>query len=301
MLRFVLLAFAVIGLSTSVVRAQQAQRGPFVFSLAGAGAYQFDTGLDQQGSFAVSRWFLQPAVGYAWDRRNSVSVSFGAGENRYEFSGSTDIGGGKPWRNIRDVRASVPIRFAPAEKIDVIVIPSVRTNAESGASLNDGRTEGVIAGGTWRFGPDLSIGPGIGWFTRLGDGYTAFPILALDWNITDTLSLSTGRGLAASQGPGLTLTWKASEQVDLGLAGRYETVRFRLDDSGPSPGGIGEDRSFPVIASVAYRPWPAASLTAFAGAEFLGRLRLEDPDGDRIDETDYDPAPLVGIAFRARF
>jgi hypothetical protein len=301
MLRFVLLAVAVIGLSTAAARAQGAQRGPFVFSLAAAAAYQFDTGLDQQGSFAVSRWFVQPGVGYAWDRRNSVSVSLGAGENRYDFSGSTDIGGGTPWRNIRDVRASVPIRLAPAERIDVIVIPSVRWNAESGAALHDGRTEGVLAGATWRFGPDLAIGPGIGWFTRLGDGHTAFPILALDWNITDTLSLSTGRGLAASQGPGLTLTWTASARVDLALAGRYETVRFRLDDAGPAPGGIGEDRSVPLVASVAYRPSPAASVTAFAGAEFLGRLRLEDPDGNRIDAADYDPAPLVGLAFRARF
>ncbi len=301
MLRFALLAFAVIDLSAPAARAQEAQRGPFVFSLAGAVVYQFDTGLDQQGSFAVSRWFIQPGVGYAWDRRSSVSVSLGAGESRYGFSGSTDIGGGKPWRNIRDVRASVPIRFAPTEKIDVIVIPSVRTNAESGAPLNDGRTEGVLAGGAWRFGPDLAIGPGIGWFTELGDGHTAFPILLLDWNITDTLSLSTGRGFAASRGPGLTLTWKVSEQVALGLTGRYETVRFRLDDSGPSPGGIGEDRSLPVIASVAYRPSPAASVVAFAGAGFLGRLRLEDPAGDRIDETDYDPAPVVGITFRARF
>jgi hypothetical protein len=301
MLRFLLLALAVTGLATSAARAQGPQRGPFVFSLAGAAVYQFDTKLDQQGSFAVSRWFVQPGAGYAWDRRNSVSVALGAGENRYDFSASTDIGGGKPWRNIRDVRVSAPIRLAPAEKVDVIVIPSVRWNAESGAALNDGRTEGVLAGGTWRFGPDLAIGPGIGWFTELGDGHTIFPILALDWNITDTISLSTGRGLAASQGPGLTLTWKASAQVDLGLAGRYETVRFRLDDGGPSPGGIGEDRSIPVIASVAYRPWPAASLTAFAGAEFAGRLRLEDPDGNRIDETGYDPAPLAGFAFRARF
>ena len=290
-----------IGLSTPAARAQQPQRGPFVFSLAGAAVYQFDTGLDQQGSFAVSRWFVQPGVGYAWDRRNSVSVALGAGENRYDFSASTDIGGGRPWRNIRDLRASLPIRFAPAERVDVIVIPSLRWNAESGAALSDGRTQGALAAATWRFGPDLSIGPGIGWFSELGDSDTIFPILALDWNISDTLSLSTGRGLAASRGPGLTLTWKAGETVDLGLAGRYETVRFRLDDAGPSPGGIGEDRSVPVIASVAYRPWPAASLTAFAGAEFLGRLRLEDPGGNRIDETGYDPAPLVGLAFRARF
>ena len=128
-----------------------------------------------------------------------------------------------------------------------------------------------------------------------------FPILAIDWDITDTVTLSTGGGFAASQGPGLTLSYKATEQLSLGLTGRYESFRFRLDDSGPAPGGIGEDRSFPVIVSADYSPWPMTTLSAFAGAEFAGRLRLEDSGGNRIDQSDYDPAPLIGVAVRARF
>lgn len=281
--------------------ADEAARGPWVFSLAGAAAYQFDTGLDNPGSFSVTRWFVQPSVGYAWDRRNSVLLSFGAGQNLYDFADSTDIGGGKPWQTVRDFRLSVPIRFSPMEQLDAIVIPSVRSFTESGVSLDDGRTEGVIAGGKWRFSPTFAIGPGIGWFTKLGGGSNVFPIILLDWNITDTITLSTGSGLAATEGPGLTLSWEATEQVSLGLTGRYEKTRFRLDDSGPAPGGIGEDRSFPILASVQYRPWPMASLSAFAGVETFGRLRLEKSGGDRLDESDYDPAPLIGVTFRGRF
>jgi len=296
-----LFGVATMALPSSLALAQEGRPSPWVFGLQAAAVQQFDAGLEKQGSFGVSRWFVQPSVGYAWDRRNSASVALGAGQNQYRFSDSTAIGGAKPWGTIRDARVSLPIRFAPAEAVDVIVIPSVRSFAEKGASLDDGRTQGVLAGGTWRFSPNFAIGPGIGWFSSLDGGANVFPILAIEWDITDSLNLSTGRGLAASQGPGLTLSYEASDQVSLGLAGRYETTQFRLNDDGPAPGGIGEDRSFPLVVSVAYDPTPRVSLSAFAGAEFYGRLRLEDANGNRIDQSDYDPAPLAGIALRARF
>ena len=37
-------------------------------------------------------------------------------------------------------------------------------------------------------------------------------------------------------------------------------------------------------------------LNAFVGAEFDGRLRLEDSNGNRIQNVDYDPAPIAGAA-----
>jgi hypothetical protein len=123
----------------------------------------------------------------------------------------------------------------------------------------------------------------------------------VDWDITDTLKLSTGRGIAASQGPGLTLSWKVQDNVTLGLSGRYESTEFRLDDSGVAPGGIGEDKSFPLVASVQYSPWPMANLTAFAGVEFGGELELKDGNGRTVDSTDYDPAPIFGVTFSFRF
>ncbi len=295
------LVLAAMCLPFSAVCAEQVHEGSWQFALQGGGAYQFNTALDDAGSFTVSRWFVQPSIGYAWNRRNSVSLSVGGGEDRYNFSDSTNVAGGKPWRILRNFRVSLPIRFAPTEALDVIIIPSLRTNIESGASLDKGRTEGALLGATWRFSPSFAIGPGIGVFSKLGGGVSVFPIIAIDWDITDRLNLSTGRGLAATRGPGLTLSWKATEEVRLGVSGRFETLRSRLNEDASSPLGIGEDRSFPLVASVEYRPWPAGSVSAFAGAELFGRLRVEDPDGNRIEEQNYDPAPILGAAFRARF
>ena len=278
------------------------QFGPWVWGIQGGAVQQFDAGLsDAQGDFSVNRYFIQPSVGYAWDRRNTVSVALGFGDSNYDFSPEATIGGQQPWGRIRDYRLSVPIRFSPSERTDVIIVPSVRSNAEEGASLDDGRTEGVLAGIGWRVSDTLFIGPGFGWFSELGGGSSAFPIIVVDWAITEKLSLTTGSGLAASQGPGLTLNYSLSEKWKVGLTGRYENVRFALEKNGTSPGVYGEDRSLPLLLSVQYSPWPMTSFGAFLGSEFGGELSLEDANGGTIARSEYATAGLFGLVFRSRF
>ena len=42
-------------------------------------------------------------------------------------------------------------------------------------------------------------------------------------------------------------------------------------------------------------------LSVFAGIELNGTLKLKDVQGDVVDESSYDPAPLFGVSFDARF
>jgi hypothetical protein len=278
------------------------QFGPWVWGLSGGAVHQFDADLsDAVGEFNVSRGFLQASLGYAWDRRTSVSLSLGAGNSNYDFSPQATIDGQQPWETIEDYRISLPVRFSPTEQTNVILIPSVRTYKESGASFNEGRTEGFIGGISWKLSETLTIGPGMGWFSEVGGGSNAFPILVIDWMITEKLSLSTGRGLAASQGPGLTLDYQWAKKWKLGLSARYEKTRFALDNDAPGSGAIGEDRSLPLIVSLNYSPWPMTSITAMLGAEFDGSLRLEDDNEQRIAKSDFDTAPVIGLSFSSRF
>ena len=293
------LVTATAGLSAN---AQQPKNvGPWVFGVQGGVSHQFSTAMDKGGDVDATRWFIQPSVGYAWDRRTSVSLSIGGGETYYGFSGATGFGGGDPWDTIRDMRISLPIRFAASDDIDVIIVPSVRTNVEAGASLDDGRTEGAIVGARWQITDSFAIGPGVGWFSELGGGSNVFPFLIIDWDITDRISLSTGQGIGATQGPGLSLTWEATDKIKVGVAGRYESARFRLDSDNTTPDGYGEDDGFPLVATLEYSPLPNATLSAFAGVKLAGELKVEDSSGKQVDSTDYDPAPMAGFSFRVRF
>jgi hypothetical protein len=230
-----------------------------------------------------------------------VSLALGAGESSYKFSQGSQIDGQEPWGRIRDYRLSLPIRFAPSQSSQVIVIPSIRTYAEAGADLSDGRSEGVLAGVSWRLNESLVLGPGFGWFTQSGDSPNVFPIVVIDWNITPRLKLATGRGLAASQGPGLTISYSLGQHWQLGLTGRYEKVRFAVQGEDEAAVGFGQDRSFPLLLTMKYSPWPMTSVNVLLGAEFNGELRLENDRGEAIAEVEYNTAPVIGFSFSSRF
>lgn len=276
--------------------------GPWVWGIQGGGVQKFETDMSNvDGAFSVNRYFIQPSLGYAWDRRNSVSLSLGVGESNYDFSSDASIEGLKPWDRIREYQLSLPIRFSSAENINTIIIPSVRINAETGADLSDGMTEGVLAGVSLKLSDTLTIGPGFGWFSELGGGSSAFPIIVVDWDITDKLALTTGRGIASSRGPGIGLNYSLKDKWVLGLSGRYEKVRFALDDESGSQGAFGEDKSLPLVFSVKYSPWPMTSLSAFVGGDFAGELTLEDNDTRELASSEYDTAFSLGLVFSSRF
>ena len=283
------------------VIAQPDQPGPWVFTADGALAHQSETDLsDEEGAFAIDRWFASAGVDYAWNRRNSLGISFGGGKSNYEFDELTQFGGGDPWGTIKEARLSLTWRYGFGETGSMFIVPSMRFNGESGADSGDSSTYGLFAAAAWRLNDSLTLGPGIGVFSRLEDGTRFFPILAIDWDISERWNLGTGRGLAASQGPGLTLSYTLNDSWSFGLAGRYEDIEFRLNDSAVEPGGVGRDQSFPLVATATMQPSQTFRLSVFAGIEFGGSLKLKDAQGRTVQEADYDPAPIFGLIVDVR-
>ncbi len=272
------------------------------FPLRGAYIHQFDSDIDNNGGqFSVDRFFIQGGATYATKDRRSVSLSLGYDFNGYDFSGEMGFAGLRPWKNINSLRIGTPISWRLDDKWTLFVIPSLRFTAESGANLGDGLQGGAFAGASYRVSDRLTIGPGIGVVTQIEDNASVFPVLLINWKITDSLSLETGRGLGATLGPGLFLKWEASDTWSFSLGGRYEKLRFRLDKSGIAPDGVGEDRSFPIIAGVTYRFTRQIQASIIGGVELGGKLKLDDENGNEIIEEDYDTAGFVGATFRFRF
>ena len=274
------------------------QRLGWVSQIDGLAAYQGSADLDQGGDFSATRSFLRATGLYNFDSGTSLGVSVSFGQLDYDFSAADN----QPWNDIRDIRVSTPLRFQAGQRASVFVSPQIRWDYQRGAASSDGRTYGVFAGVAWQMSESLTIGPAFGAFSQLEDsGVDVFPALLVDWDINDRWNLNTGSGIGATRGPGLTLSYAVNEDFSLSLSARSEKIRFRLDDNGLAPSGIGEDQSIPVVASLSYDPNPGVSVTVFAGAEFDGRLTLEDENGNEISRQNYDTAPLVGLAFRLRF
>ena len=273
-------------------------RGPWSWSVGGAAARQFAADLDGGGEFSINRLFIEPSVRYTSGRSASVAFTVGYGYDGYDFSGSTSP---SPWGDIHSWRLSTPMHLRLNDRWTLFGIPTLRSTAESGADFSDSVTGGALVGFSYKFSESLRLGPGLGVLTQIEDGTAFFPFLAINWKITNTLSLRTGSGLAATLDPGLTLAWRPERQWELAVTGRRNRIRFRLDNSGLAPGGVGENRSFDIVGSIGYEISRGTSLSLFGGLSLRGELRLEDTNGVGISDTDYDPAAMMGVTFKARF
>lgn len=297
--------------ATSIVEAGQTDAGAsaragiarpgWSTSLQGGFARQFDADMKGGGEFSVNRLFIQGGATYAPQPGRRVTISVGYGRHSYDFAGATGLTGVAPWKDIDTLRFSLPLRYRFDDKLTMFVMPTLRFAAESSADLDDGASGGALGGISYRISDRLEIGPGVGVLTRIEASTDVFPILLIDWQITDRLSLETGRGLAATAGPGLTLNWRTTDQWRFLLGARYEKFRFRLAEDGATPRGVGEERSVPLLLGATYRFNPKTELTLVGGVELEGELRLDDENGDRFMQDDYDEAAFVACTFRARF
>lgn len=264
----------------------------------GLAIYQGNADLDDGGDFSASRAFLRAGAINRFSNGSFAGILVSYGEFSYDFG----LPENQPWEDIRDIRITAPLNFVLDNGANVFVSPQLRWDYERGADASDGFTYGAFAGISWQLSDRLRIGPALGVFSEIGTSdLDVFPAVLVDWEFADRWTLSTGSGLGATQGPGVTLEHAVSDDLTIGLAARLENIRFQLNDDGLAPGGVGEDRSFPIVFSIQYAPNPGVSLTAFAGAEFNGELTLEDTNGREISQQGYETAPIAGVAFRLRF
>ena len=98
---------------------------------------------------------------------------------------------------MRQLRLSGSLNWKADERWNLFAVPTIRWFAEEGADLGDGQIGGLIAAASYRVNDRLSVGPGFGVFSELENEVDWFPILAIDWKLTDDLALRTGGGFAA--------------------------------------------------------------------------------------------------------
>lgn len=263
--------------------------------------HQFNAGFEEaRGTFDVDRFVSRVSLSYRPDYANRISLSIGYDRNDYGFSNASGLSGMDPWSGIHTLRVGAPVRWRIHDSWTLFVVPAIRWTAADGANWAKAMSGGGFVGVAWRINDRLTLGPGLGALTQLEDSPTYFPVLIIDWNITESLKLETGRGLGASLGPGLQLSHALGKSWRVALGGRYERFRFRLDTDAPSPDGIGQDKAVGLYLGARYSWGTKGSVSVFAGGNFGGELRLEDSDGNEVAASDYDAVPFVGFSIDVR-
>ena len=288
------------GLVATNALAQRAAPGDVTASTALVGVVQFDTGLDDGGDF---RWYDLQASGSI---TRQFTTDFAAGLTlRYDYQNwSFDtpraFGGNAPWSNVRAATVGLNFTWLPTPEWRIGFNPTFEWSGESGAETGESLDYGAVVSATRIFSPDLVLGLGAGVFRQLEDT-KVFPFVVVNWKITDRLRLTNPLPAGPAGGAGLELAYALSDGWEFGAGGSYRSYRFRLDKDGPVPGGIGENRFFPVFARLSYGFGPATRLNFYAAAFVNGELNVMRADGSDLASDDYDVAPAIGVSFTHRF
>ncbi len=275
---------------------------PRDFKVRWSADQRFTFGADFDGTDADEQRYR---MGVRMTRRISprlaIRLSASGQASLFDFDGPTDLipgmsQPGDPFDSLykTQVLAAALYRFADSWSLAGGGIG--RSSLESGGDFGDSLVGGGFVALGYELGNRLELGAGLQVRSRLrSGGPTISPLLRLRWRITESLRLET-------RGRGLKLRFKPNRELELWVSGRFESDRYRMDETGtPLGAGILRVRQAPVAAGVLWRPLRWLEVGLEAGAMVYQKLRTQDDNGNNSSSISADPAPFMGTRFELRF
>jgi len=268
---------------------------------------EFKTETDGGDSFESWRVGVAGDFGGPINESILVGVRTGYRYTHYDFrldGPSPGYGGSElprdPWGAVNTFDIAPSTTILVGNSFSVVAAVPIRWSGETGAEKN-GLIAGISAMARWQITDTFRIGAGIGVTSALEDDAETFPLVSLDWKITDSVVLRTEGSWI--QGGNTMLLWGPNEAIRLSLSAGYERNRFRLDDNGngPDKDGIGEITAVPIEVGLRFRLYEGAYFDFRAGLGVAGQLRVETDGGRKLYEEDYDPSPRISIGLRLPF
>lgn len=271
---------------------------------------EFKTKTDGGDEFETWRVGLAGEFGGPVNESILVGVHTGYRYTHYEFHrnnppnipsvyGSSELPR-DPWGAVNTFDITPNTTILVGDRFSVIAAVPIRYSGETGARRN-GFAAGISSLVRWQVTDNFRFGVGIGVTSQLEDDAETFPLVSLDWQITDSLDFRTEGSWM--QGGNAMLVWGANKAIRLTVSAGYERNRFRLDDNGfrSDRDGIGEVTAVPVEAGIRFRLYDGAFFDFRFGLGVAGKLRVEDDDGHKLYEEDYDPAPRLSLGLTLPF
>lgn len=258
---------------------------------AGLG-YRAESDIDDGGKSSLMSLRFAGGTTMTINEKFSLSLLGSYTFNHYDFK---DLGG-DPWEDIHTMRTAPLLHYRIDDQWSVFGGPAIGFSAEDGADLSDSFTGGGIAGFGYRANDRLTVGVALGVFSRLEDDAAILPLPIVNWRFAEDWSLHIGfQEVAANGGVGAKISYNLNEKWQLGGGVQFQQRRFRLDEDGPVPDGVGRDRSASVYLEAKWQATERFALEGLIGIAAGGEYRVEDEDGHKLGDTDYDPAALIGV------
>lgn len=286
--------------ASALAIAQPLPPGRTVTQFSISGLNQFDTGMDGGGSFSWADASGSLRVLHQFTPTVSAGVSAEYAYQKWNWSNPAAFGSRQPWGAINTTKLGLSFGYAPSPDLRFMIAPSVEWAGETGVGTADSAIYGALLTATKTFSPDLTLGIGAGVYREL-DETRAFPFLLVNWKISDQWTLKNPLPAGPAGGAGLELQYSPNDRWAFGLGGAWRNYRFRLNDSGPFAGGIGQNRLIPVFARVSYAFTPTTSLDFYAVAMFAGNVQAQSADKMTTLNTGYSTGFGLAVNFSHRF
>ena len=296
------LAALLAALLATPAAAQGRNPGDVSSSASITGINQFDTDLDHVGGFhwAGVQASANLSRQFTSDLSAGVSLRYDYQDWKWDQDKAAIFGGRTPWSQINAPLLGVNLSYAVTPEWRLGFSPSVEWSGESGAKASDSLNYGALLTATRTVSPDLVLGFGLGVFRQI-DENKVFPFLLVNWKISDRLRLGNPLQAGPAGGAGLELAYALSERWEVGGGGSYRSYRFRLNDDGPVPGGIGENRFIPLFARLSYSIDKSTRADLYAAGFVNGKLTVDNAGGHDVYSDEYNSAPAIGLTVSHRF
>ncbi|MHC5112962.1 MAG: hypothetical protein ACYTGP_00875 [Planctomycetota bacterium] len=270
-------------------------------TLRGGGEYQFESTLDNGGEVTVGRIGGGLAISTQLTTDLSMRLGFGYEMHAYDFKGGVGFAGLQLWDDIHFLRMGAQFTYTLDEDWSLFGGPIAMSSREDDGDWDDSWTAGGIAGAMLRVDEGLTIGLGIGVTSQLQDSARWFPAVIIEAELSSNWRLTTRGNAGITSDAGLEAVYDLGDDWEFGVGGTYNFRRFRLDNTGSAPNGVGQEEGFVFYLRLGWDPSPDVSITGRVGMTLGAEFEGEMSNGIIFAESDYDPAAVLGIVGTLRF
>lgn len=282
-----------------VVGAAQAQAtGPRSFVSVSPVFEEAD--LDSGGDFRVGGAVLRGGTSTGFGEGHRIGLTLNYDYFDYSFDDPVAFGGVAPWKVLQRYGFAVPLSFALQDGWSVGVSPQLDWFRENGAKTSDALVWGATVTALKRFDGSNVLGLGLAAFSGIEEN-KFFPFPVVNWQFSPRWRLINPLAAGPTGPAGLELDYLADGGWTIGMGAAWRSARYRLSEKGPVPDGIGEISGAPIFLRVSRDFEGAVTLNLYAGVVVGGQIRIEDSNGRKIQEEDFDTGPILGANLTFRF
>jgi len=257
------------------------------------GSRQFNTGVDNGGNFSVNSFRTALGVPYRINDQYSVAAGLAYQLDSYNFGG-----GFQGWGDINTLTATIGLTYRYDQHWLIYGGPIVRTAAE-GSDWSNATEGGGDVGFTYIASPDLRLGAGIVVIGQIEENAKVLPIITANWKFAEDWRFRLGFSDLGTAGYGGRVTWDFVPKWQWFFDFHSQTSRFRIEGSGITTDGVGQESSINLTTGPTWSPCAAFSASAFVGVAEGGKVAVDTSSGHQIRNDSYNAAPILGL--RANF